>query len=78
MNLYRLDSIHEDGRAIPVSDFFGTVLERQSVKARQRALNAAAELGRSVLVTRIAGAGRMTPMYHAHPDGTITLNRKDQ
>lgn len=76
-NLYRLDSVQSDGSLIAVSDFFGPVLEPQAARAKHRALNAAEELGLSVLVTRIQGAGRMTKMYHAHPDGTITLNRKE-
>ena len=77
MNLYRLDSIQNE-RAIPVRDFYGDVLIRAAAKAKQRALNAASELGLPVRVTRIQGAGRMTIMYHAHPDGTVTLNRKDR
>jgi hypothetical protein len=84
MNLYRLDYVNADGSHETVRDSFllrdqtaAPVLLRRLDRARESAIRRATgptHLGgqRPVLVTKIHGAGILTPLIVASPDGKVS------
>ena len=70
--LYRLDYLTEDGsigRAVLDPILTRDYLSRHASTARRAAIQAAAESGDPVLLTRISGAGNMKPTLVIFPDG---------
>jgi len=72
MSLYRLDFLADDGstaEAVRQPVIGGDFLSRHASTARAAAIQAAAEDGRAVLMSRISGAGLMRPTLVIEPDG---------
>lgn len=71
MQLYRLDTAPEAGRAEPVCDLLGPVLFRSYARARARArgLEEARERGETVTLTTIRANGRLARTLAIQPDG---------
>ena len=81
MSLYRLDYLDDSGNtagAVPDHLFGGDWIAYRLDRARSHALNVAACMPadrggqRPVLVTKISGAGSLTPLIVAHPSGVVT------
>jgi hypothetical protein len=70
--LYRLDFLNDDGStAEAVHDIIvcADFLSRHASTARKKAIQAAANSGRAVVMTRIGRAGLMRPTLVIFPDG---------